>query len=111
MNKIKIILATQIIKIRNYLYEIGLIQQYYFGACYCGKTSGYFNIGRNHWFCCNDCKTRWCIGNNLFSSWRSESEDEWKENIERYKDYKEIEPLNDSLERLFENIFHKHGKS
>jgi hypothetical protein len=49
----------------------------YFGGCpKCGGTDGFTNVGRSHWCYCQDHKTRWCIGANLFSNWRDETEDE-----------------------------------
>jgi len=43
----------------------------YFGGCpHCGGNDGYANVGRSHWFFCKAHKTSWCIGANLFSSWR-----------------------------------------
>jgi len=90
--------------LRNYLYRIGLIQPYYFGACYCGNEGYYFNVNRNHWFCCERCKTRWWAGSNLFSDWRDENEEIWKANIEKYKDYEEIQSVSDPFERLWVNL-------
>ena len=49
----------------------------YFGLCpICKKTDGYLNIGRIHWFICKKHRSRWCVGSNLFSSWRDEAESE-----------------------------------
>jgi hypothetical protein len=49
----------------------------YFGGCpHCGKADGCTNVGRSHWYFCKLHKTKWCIGANLFSSWRNETEDE-----------------------------------
>src|SRR5690348_17591745 len=46
----------------------------YFGGCpYCHKTDGYINVGREHWFVCDQHQTKWRIGENLFSSWREET--------------------------------------
>jgi len=40
----------------------------YFGGCpECGGTHGYLNVNRNHWFVCDDHKTAWFIGSNIFS--------------------------------------------
>jgi hypothetical protein len=64
-----------------------------FGFCpECGKTDGYVNIGRNHWFVCDAHKTRWRAGWNLFSSWREESEKDWEANWVRIKDYDIVQP-------------------
>ncbi|HUI21321.1 MAG TPA: hypothetical protein VLZ74_09790 [Methylocella sp.] len=49
----------------------------YFGVCpVCGKTDGYINTGRVHWFFCKEHKLRWWAGINLFSSWQHETEEE-----------------------------------
>lgn len=39
---------------------------------------------------CDPCKTRWWFGENLISSWKHETEAIWAENVEKYRDYKEI---------------------
>jgi hypothetical protein len=52
----------------------------YFGLCpTCHKTDGYLNVGRSHWFVCDEHRTKWCAGANLFSSWREETEAEQRE--------------------------------
>jgi hypothetical protein len=44
------------------------------GVCpECGATDGYENIGRYHWAVCDVHGVRWCIGENLFSSWKDDS--------------------------------------
>jgi hypothetical protein len=49
----------------------------HFGVCpVCGKHDGYVNVGRSHWFVCNEHKVKWCFGANVFSSWREQSEEE-----------------------------------
>ena len=49
----------------------------YFGLCpTCHKDDGYLNVGRTHWFYCKEHKKRWCVGSNLFSSWRDETEEQ-----------------------------------
>ena len=43
----------------------------YFGGCpECGKNDGYLNVGKDHVFICDEHKTAWCAGANLFSSWQ-----------------------------------------
>jgi hypothetical protein len=56
----------------------------YFGWCpHCRNNDGYVNAGSNHWFVCNEHKTRWCTGSNLFSSWKEETAEQqrkiWEE--------------------------------
>lgn len=65
----------------------------FFGGCpVCGKNDGYLNVGRCHWFMCDEHKTKWLRGANLFSSWRHETEADWEKNHERIKGYKEVTP-------------------
>jgi len=53
--------------------------------------TGYLNIGREQWGYCDACKAKWRVGSNLVSSWRDETEDIWKSNQEKLKDYKEVQ--------------------
>jgi hypothetical protein len=65
----------------------------YFGGCpHCGGNDGYRNAGRSHRFFCDAHKTSWCVGSNLFSDWRFETEEQQraKWHIEGYAD---VEPL------------------
>lgn len=64
----------------------------YFGVCpECNESDGYLNIGRNHWGVCHKHKTKWCIGSNLFSSWRDQTKEDFERTAERLKDYREVE--------------------
>jgi len=66
----------------------------YYGLCpYCRKNDGYLNIWRNHYFVCHEHKVMWCVGCNLFSSWTYETTEDWDRNIEKTKDYEEVEPF------------------
>ena len=66
----------------------------YFGGCpECTKNDGHLNIGRSHWYVCHKHKTTWCVGANLFSAWRHESEEQWKKNAQLLMGYREVEPL------------------
>jgi hypothetical protein len=68
----------------------------YFGGCpKCGGTDGYVNVGRNHWFICVEHKTKWCVGSNLFSAWRFETEEEQRHLWDSLglDDFTEVEPL------------------
>ena len=60
------------------IYDInGNVVENYFGVCpECGKTDGYINVGRDHWFYCKEHKLRWNVGSNLFSDWKDETADE-----------------------------------
>ena len=46
----------------------------------CGMVGTVANIGRIHWGACSHCAVRWLIGENLFSGWRDESAEVWREN-------------------------------
>jgi hypothetical protein len=49
----------------------------HFGGCpECGDNDGFINVGRSHWMICKAHKVKWCVGSNLFSSWRGQTEDE-----------------------------------
>lgn len=64
----------------------------YFGVCpTCGDNDGYLNIHKDHWFICHEHRVRWHFGTNLFSSWRQESEADWRENQNRIGPYRDIE--------------------
>ena len=68
----------------------------YFGGCpHCGHDDGYANVGRGHWFFCSAHKTTWCIGSNLFSSWRGQTEEEQRRiyNEIGLGEFTEVEPL------------------
>ncbi len=67
----------------------------YWGGCpECGGNSGLNrNVGPVQWYCCDRHKTKWQIGENLFSGWRHEGEDRWREAAEYLADYEEVEPL------------------
>ena len=66
----------------------------YFGACpVCGKTDGYLNVGRNHWFVCREHKKKWCAGSNLFSDWRDETEEKHEENAKLLESYETVSPI------------------
>lgn len=71
--------------------KMGPLADKYFGACpECGSNDGYLNIGRAHFVLCDEHKLCWQVGENLFSSWRSETEDVWQENHRLLSIYREI---------------------
>jgi hypothetical protein len=66
----------------------------HFGSCpHCLCDDGYLNIVRGHWFFCMIHRTKWCAGGNLFSSWRHQSEAEWRSNCEYLADFTPVEPV------------------
>jgi hypothetical protein len=65
----------------------------YFGGCpTCGRADGYRNAGKSHRFFRDVHKTSWCVGSNLFSTWRDQTEDEQRA-AWHIGDYEEVEPL------------------
>src|SRR5262249_10296163 len=66
----------------------------YWGVCpFCLRHDGYLNLGRSHWFVCHADRVRWSVGENLFSTWRQETNDDWNENWERIGTYTTCRPL------------------
>lgn len=64
-----------------------------FGVCpHCGGSDGYVNLGRAHWHVCHKHRVKWCSGFNLFSSWRRETEADWRANREGIAAYEEVLP-------------------
>ena len=68
-----------------------------FGGCpECGsarQNDGYKNIGRGHWFFCEIHRLKWCAGSNLISTWRLETESDWRENYSYLEDFAEVDPI------------------
>ena len=48
------------------------------------------NVGKYHWFYCPEHRVRWCVGYNLQSSWRYETEEDWNRNWQKLQDYTDI---------------------
>lgn len=66
----------------------------HFGGCpICGRTDGYLNVGRGHWFVCDAHKARWYAGYNLFSSWQDETEAEQRARFASVEHYREATPV------------------
>ena len=64
----------------------------YFGVCpECLNAAG-CNIGRENWRYCKEHRVKWQVGENLFSTWRSETEDQWFDNYKILKDFRQIVP-------------------
>ena len=65
----------------------------YFGVCpECWGSDGALNIGPVHIHYCDRCKTKWRIGENLFSAWQDENDEIWDQNDEKLSCYREVEP-------------------
>jgi hypothetical protein len=66
-----------------------------FGVCpICHKYDGHANAGRSHRYYCKEHKTSWCIGSNLFSGWREQTEDEQRQIWDEIglNNFKDVEP-------------------
>ncbi len=60
----------------------------------CGVPSNtYLNDGPAHWFICDDCRTRWLVGRNLFSGWCDLPVEELTAQREQLAGYREVEPI------------------
>jgi hypothetical protein len=67
-------------------------QHFELGGCpECGEANVYLNIGREAYCYCDEHKTCWPIG-TIFSSWKSENEEIWRENAEHLADYEVVAP-------------------
>jgi hypothetical protein len=63
----------------------------YFGGCPdCGCGGTCVNIGRAHWIVCDAHRKRWYVGSNLFSSWREQTEEDWRWAAETIRDYEDV---------------------
>lgn len=70
----------------------------HFGHCpECGKEGVNRNVGRDHWFACDEHKLRWYVGSNLFSYWRDQTREQWDRNAELLKSYREVESYHPPL--------------
>jgi hypothetical protein len=79
----------------------------YFGSCpVCGGNDGYINIGRSHWFRCDEHRAAWGFGSNLFSSWKEQTREEQKRLYDEIgmSEYRIVEPLSEDENRP-ENLF------
>ncbi len=66
----------------------------YFGGCpECGENNGYLNVNRSHWCVCDAHRTKWLVGENLFSAWRDETEADWQRNAEKLAGHREVKPI------------------
>lgn len=66
----------------------------YFGGCpECGHNDGSLNIKSVHFITCHEHKVCWCVGSNLFSNWKEESEYDWLVNRMLLETYEEAKPI------------------
>jgi len=66
----------------------------HFGVCpQCLKTDGCYHVGRSEWFVCHEHRAKWKVGENLFSSWREMTDEQFQANAEMLAGYYEVEPI------------------
>jgi hypothetical protein len=66
----------------------------YFGGCpKCGTHDGFLSVGREHWFICHMHRVKWCVGANLFDSWKHQDASRFRQNAWLLANYAEVEPL------------------
>ncbi len=64
----------------------------YWGNCpICHLTDGFLHIGRADVCACHEHKLAWVIGDNLFSGWRDETEEDWESDRRLLSYYRIIE--------------------
>lgn len=69
------------------------------GTCpECGKTDGYVNLGKEHWFVCRDHKTKWLGGYNLFENWKNQTVSQTESVNLMLEDFLEVLPYRVSSE-------------
>lgn len=59
--------------------------------CMYGHRTRLFNIGRDHYVACDECRAYIWFGSNLMSGWRQENLDVWDANWESIRGYREVE--------------------
>jgi hypothetical protein len=73
----------------------------HFGACPdCHGTDGIINVGKGHWFFCDEHKVRWYVGSNLFDFWREQTEEEQRAiyDSKDFGSFKDVEPYHSPTE-------------
>src|SRR5262249_39273894 len=79
----------------------------YFGGCpRCRKNDGCVNIGRDHWFFCEEHKTKWCVGSILWPV-PNEVQDEWRDAAALLEGYTKVEPLRNTWDAVRDEIYRK----
>ena len=75
------------------------------GGCpECGHTGQHLTVQRDHWYICDDHKTKWWVGSDLFSRY-GEDEAIWKKNSEKLAGYIDVRP------RHFQTAFEQRRKT
>jgi hypothetical protein len=80
-------------------------QEDHWGLCpECGEYPRWKNVGRTHWVYCERHGLKWCVGENLISSWQDEDENDWVQNELFLMRLRETEPYHRGEPTLFERI-------
>jgi hypothetical protein len=59
--------------------------------CRHGHEVRLFNIGRDHFVACDNCRTYMYVGSNLMSNWRQEDETIWRANSDSVNGYELVD--------------------
>jgi len=57
-----------------------------------GAKQTWRNVGRENYVCCDEHNVFWCLGSNIISSWRDESEELWQQNSAELETMRRVEP-------------------
>lgn len=66
----------------------------YFGLCPVGLNNCeliMLNVGRAHYYTCEEHGVYWYVGSNLFDGWKSQAEEDWQRNCKLLYTMKEVE--------------------
>jgi len=93
-------------------------EEYYGGCPQCGEAE-WMNVGKTHWCYCPHHRVRWSPGENLLSSWRDETEEDWSRNRAALAQFRVVEPLEmgeaipmaSDAERTVADLFKRLGSS
>jgi hypothetical protein len=72
----------------------------HFGTCpHCHDFGGFINIGRGHWFFCDEHRVKWCVGSDLFDCWRDQTEKEQRAiyDAKGFGSYQDVVPYSPRL--------------
>jgi hypothetical protein len=71
----------------------------YFGACpVCHRSGVHVFVGREDWFACHRHRVKWLVGENLFSCWIYETENELIAGAARIGGYRVAAPRHKPLD-------------
>ena len=82
----KMLKQHKLFKVGNFIFK----DDAFAPECQCGKEVYYLNIGRNHFWVCDNCKKYTHFGSNLLSSWRNEDKKIWEKNKKKLNTYEMV---------------------